>query len=334
MSKPFLHYQQNNTQADTIVNSDTSLTNTKHQANFHNQVLNFKDTTQEKSLLITKIKNNFDATSYIYTVSGKPVELTNCFINNLYFQNKAKIEHNTEVNTKSTFSNHENGVFKISETDYLLLILVLLSALLAFVKLNGKSYFQRKISSIQSFTFSNFLFKERNKLFQLNDLLSLFVFHVSFGILLVNLFEYFNFPIVNYNKAFVYFVFIVLNFIFIYLYKVFILISGKYFSISKNVSEYLFYTNSNLIILGVLNIFFLFGILFAPQNNVNLFIYSILFIYGLSYFARGLKIFSVFLTNRFPLFYMILYFCALEIVPLFILARIITDAYHDKIDIF
>ncbi|RLD71531.1 MAG: hypothetical protein DRJ10_19380 [Bacteroidetes bacterium] len=321
MSKSFLYHQQNNTQTDTIKKSDTIVSNTNFQNNFKNKLLISKDSS--KSALFKQIEDGFDATSYIYSVSGEEPSLTNKFLNKSYFNQLPgnKVNLNSSIQEEDIVENSDTQ-FKLHENDYLLMMLILLTTLIAYVKLNGKSYLQRTLSSIISFRHSQVLYNERNKLFAINELLLLFVFHLSFGIFLISVVKHFNLPFDKDNKLFVYFSYMALNFVLIYIYKVSILLISKFVSTGKAASEYIFYFNNILILLGILNMIFLFGILFAPHNSVNLLIFSLFFIYVIAYITRAFKIISIFLTNRFSLFYMILYFCALEIIPILLIVKL------------
>ncbi len=322
MSTSFLYQQQNTTQTDTIKQSDTTVSSTNIQKTFNQKNFTKKSLVKNKSILIEKIESGVDATSYIYSFSGKAIPLTDHFLNTAYFTDiKANNKkNNTSIKEKNLRQNNENK-FTLGENDYLLIFIILLTGIIAFVRMNGKSYLQRTMSSMLSFSYSHRLYTERNKLFKINDLLLLFVFHLSFAAIFVAVLNYFDLPLDLDNKLFVYISFIGINYALIVGYKLFIRIIGQFISSGKAVSEYIFYVNSILIFLGILNVVFLFGILFAPEKGVNLLIYSLLIIYVIAYITRGLKIISVFLTNRFSLFYMILYFCALEIIPILLIAK-------------
>lgn len=325
MSKKVSYVQQNNSQTDTIKQSDTTGKSENFEKTFSRDMFLDKSQENEKNSLVKKIEDGYDATSYIYSVSGEAIPLTDNFLNPAYFNelstaNKSR-KLSTATNNKSIKPYSDTG-FGIDEYDFLLFGLIVLLALISFVKVSGKSYLQRIMSSILSFSYSHMLYNERNKLFQLNDLVLLFVFHISAGLLLVSIAEYFSITIATDNKFLIYLGCIGIAFVFIHTYKLILRFIGGFLLHYKVVSEHLFYVNNILKFLGILNVIVLFGILFAPENSKALFIFTIIFLYIIAYIIRVFKIISDFLTNQFSLFYLILYFCALEIVPIMIIGKL------------
>ena len=330
MSNKVSYLPQRNTQTDTIKQSDTTGKKDNFKEAFSRDMLSNKALEKKKDTLVVKIEEGYDATSYIYSLSGEPVPLTDHFLNPAYFK---EFITPTKTNKKAIKKTEDPGL-GIGETDFLLLSLIGLLVLIGFVRISGKSYLQRIMSSILSFSFSNMLYNERNKLFQLNDLILMFVYYISTGIFLLTVFEFFNIPIAGDKKFIIYLSLISIIFILINAYKMVIIFIGVFLVKTKLVSEYLFYVNNILKFLGILTVILLFGILFAPENSKVIFIFIILIAYATTYITRAFKIFSDFLTNQFSLFYMILYFCALEIVPIVMMGKLVFEVYQNKIDLY
>ncbi|MEN8121437.1 MAG: DUF4271 domain-containing protein [Bacteroidota bacterium] len=337
MSNKVSYLQQKNTQTDTIKQSDTIGKKNNFKETFSREMISNKNPENQKSTLVKQIEEGYDVTSYIYSVSGDAIPLTDCFLNPAYFNEliiPAKSSSlSTITNDKSIIKKRDTGL-GIDEADFLLLALIVLIALIGFVRISGKSYLQRTMSSILNFSFSNMLFNEKNKLFQLNDLVLMFVFYISTGMFFVTFFEYINIPMAADKKLLIYFSLIGITFVSISAYKFAIILIGIFLTQYKVVSEHLFYVNNVLKILGILTVIALFGILFAPENTKVIFIFLILFCYIIAYITRGFKMISDFLTNQFSLFYMILYFCALEIVPIVMIGKLVFGVYQNKIELY
>ena len=319
-----------NIQTDTIKQSDTTRRKDNFKEAFSRDMLSNKISENKKDALIVKIEAGYDATSYIYSLSGDPVPLTDHFHNPAYFK---EVITPTKTN-KQTIIKAENPGFGIGETDFLLLSLIILLVLIGFVRISGKSYLQRIMSSMLNFSFSNMLYNEKNKLFQLNDLILMFVYYISSGIFILAVFEYLDIPIEADKRFLIYLSLISIIFILINAYKIVIISIGVFLEKSKLFSEYLFYVNNLLKFLGILTVVLLFGILFAPENSKFIFIFIIIIAYAITYITRAFKIISDFLTNQFSLFYMILYFCALEIVPIVMMGKLVFEVYQNKIELY
>jgi len=337
MSKIVSYLQQKTLQTDTIKQADSTGKKKNFQETLKQDILSEVSLENEKSTLVKKIEQGYDATTYIYSVSGDAVPLTGNFLNPSYFNeiniNKKNENLSSSISDDSIKTNGDSS-FGIEKNDILLLSLILLLALIGFVKISGKNYLVRIMSSILNFSYSHMLYSERNKLFQLNDLVLLFVFYISTGLLLVSIAEYFNLPVSNKGKVLIYLSFIGITFVLVFSYKLIIRLIGAFLSFYKVVSEHLFYFNNILKLLGIFNIIMLFGILFAPENIRFVFIFATFFIYIIAYLTRALKIISDFLANQFSLSYLILYFCALEIIPILIIGNLFLDSYQNQVKLF
>jgi hypothetical protein len=178
------------------------------------------------------------------------------------------------------------------------------------------------------------MYNERNRLFQFNDLILLSVFYISSGILIVALSDYYRLNITLINKFVTSIAWALVIFVFVQAYKLLISFIGVFIEKRGITFEYLFYLNNILKLLAILNVIILFGIFFAPENNRLIFVLSIYFIYLIVYLLRDYKIISIFLINRFSLFYLILYFCALEIVPILMFGKLFLGINQNRIILF
>ena len=85
MSNKVSYLQQKNTQTDTIKHSDTTGKEDNFKETFSRDMLSNKALETKKGTLVKKIEEGYDATSYIYSVSGEGVPLADYFLNPAYF---------------------------------------------------------------------------------------------------------------------------------------------------------------------------------------------------------------------------------------------------------
>lgn len=215
----------------------------------------------------------------------------------------------------SFISVNSDGLFQLSFRDGLFFILLFLLVLIAFVKISGKNYFRRISTSLVNYSYSNSFFKEKNLAHSLFNIILLIVFFISFSIFISVLVQYFKLSFSNDNRWFYLFIFFVATVSIVILHTLIYIILGFLTKNSIIASQYLFFFFNLLRVLAVLIVILLFGSVFSISIAKTVFIYFSFFVLIIALFIRMYRIILIFFDNRFPLYYMILYFCALEIVP-------------------
>ena len=227
-------------------------------------------------------------------------------------------------------TNDPGSPLKVQFTDAILIILIGLFALVAYVRISGKNYLRRIFTSITNFSYSNSFFKEKNLAYALNNSILQVVFFLSTGLLINVAVDYFQLNFLtngNWNQIALY-ILITMGLLLIYrfAYRFLGLIIGN-----RNItSEYLFFFSNLLKILGIINVILLFGSYFTSNSGKTFFIYLAIFITIFTYFVKVYRIFVIIFKNRFSLYYMILYFCALEIIPIMLLVKILWLINHGE----
>lgn len=269
-----------------------------------------------------------DSTSFIYTRAKEPVPFANYFLNFKYLDSNhlktkpsASGKLSTEIIEKST--DEKPGV-ALQYTDWVLFILIGLVSLIAFVRITGKNYLHRVFTSVVNYSYSNSFFKEKNLAYTLNNNLLMIVFYFSTTLFISVIVDYFSYPELlpsKWQQFFLYLAFIIISVVIYKLvYRLLSIIVGYY----SEFSEYLFFFANMLKILGIAYVILIFGSFFATGAGKAIFIYLAMFLTILVSFVKFYRILIIFFRNRFPLFYMILYFCALEIIPVILLVKIFT----------
>ncbi len=312
MNKTFLYKQNTTNQQDTV----KLLSKDSLQPSMNIELLksSLNKTNAKEDSIIKMIRQGYDATSYYFVQTEKTAPLKNYFLNPNYFSEHNQIS-STELKRDELKHNLSEQV-RFKQTDYLLLVLLFLASLIAFVRFSTHNYIKRISASVFSFAYSRTLYNERTKLLFVKDFILQIVFFISAGILAVHLALYFHLQDKTAIKPQVYIWYPLIIFSLVFMYRIFIRILGVLTYTSDIVSEYLYYFSNTLKFLGIFNVIVLFALLFGAQSAQIYIIYLSFFIYISLYIIRIYKIIFEFLTNRFSLFYFILYFCALEIVPI------------------
>jgi len=324
MTENLFAIQPPSNQQDTVIAQNDSLEN-----NTVSKLLNLnKKKTAEKDSIVKLIEQGYDATSFFYVTWEKDATPTNTFLNPAIFK-KAKT-FKEQVTPDNLTNNNQQMPFK--EADILLLVLLMLVSLVAYVRISTKDYIKKITASVFNFAYLRTLFNERTKLMWIKDAILLLIFYVSAGILTDSLVKTlgFSFPETDINIAISTTVII---FLLIFFYQLIVRILGYLSFTSRIVAEYLFYFNNLLKFLGIFNLIILFALIFGPEYSKIYLAYIIFFTYIIIYTLRVYKIFSDFLVNRFSLFYFILYFCALEIVPIMMLIKLFSTITGTKFDV-
>jgi hypothetical protein len=272
-----------------------------------------------------------DSTGSIYSQSYDNLPLSNQFleIKFINFSQKTNAGKTTTVKISNEKKSKLNELsFKYS--DFVLVLLLSLFALIAFVRLSGKNYFNRLLMSIQNYSYSVSFFREKNLAYVLYNNILIFVFFVSCGILSTMIAAHYGISIPNMDKFLQLLIFTIIIAFLVFLNRFMARVSGIIFGYYKITAEYLFYYANWLRIVGVLLLILCLILSFVNPNYQNIFIYLTFFVLVITYLVKSLRIFIIFFTNRLSLYYLILYFCALEIIPFILLLKLIVLIIQNK----
>jgi hypothetical protein len=212
--------------------------------------------------------------------------------------------------------------FTLQYTDFVLIVLIVLFSLLAYIRLSGRNYFNRLIMSVRNYTYSVSFYREKNLALVLYKNLLSFIFYASTGLLASVIVEYFNLPVFNQDKILQFLILTGIIFILVILNRLLVRLGGFVFAKNRIASEYLFYYGNLLRLVGIVFLILNIGLFFINQKSEFIFIYIALFVALIAYLVKVIRILIIFFNNRFSLYYLILYFCALEIIPVVLLIKL------------
>lgn len=228
------------------------------------------------------------------------------------------------VNPPPSF--YEKSYFRFA-TDWMILIFVVLFFILGWINAFYRKYFLQILQAVYDNKSATKLFEEKNSVssrvaFSLN-----FVFIASFSLLFYQMMHYFNLKI-NYLDGFLLYgaFFIALSVIYITKY-IFYNFIAVLLNVHKEIDEFLHNTFLYNKVFGILTLPLTVLIPFAGNSS------KILVIAGFVLFAITL-LFRIFrglvISNKinFSIFYLILYLCAIEILPILIIGKFFIKLIH------
>ncbi len=271
--------------------------------------------------------SNIDSTSYIYHSSNLDVPLADYFLSFKYLTSADKVQTTDRLSTSKIVKKPDNTSssqnFSFQYSDFVLLVIILLFSMLAYIRFYGKNYLNKVVTSIFNYSYSSSFFKEKNLAFVLNNNLLLIVFYISSAMIMGVIIDYFGISGLQTGKWFQFFVDLTIILVMVVSYKLIYRLCGLIFGQYRIVSDYLFYLGNLLKITGIFYLIMLLGAFFSNDSWKFIFIYLTILITVFVYFIKITRIISILFKNRFSLYYLILYFCALEIVPIMLLFKIL-----------
>ncbi len=208
--------------------------------------------------------------------------------------------------------------------DLMLGIMILSFLLLAIVKFFYSNYLNPVLASFYSFKSSRELFRNKNSNIQNTLILLNFLFPINGGIFLVLVFDYFGIEVLPAEFSFLS-RFLIKSFSLYLLYSfivLFLRVLGYVFDKKGLFYEYVHNISLFAKIYGVLLFPLIAGIIYASPVIIPVLIYTALFFAGLLYAAKLVRGFKLLQNNEFSVFYVILYLCMVEIIPVIVMFRL------------
>lgn len=266
-----------------------------HLAQQSDSILQANDTLLKASDSITQ-KNKIDKAVHITEIKSSKA-----------------IQKETTASGSSTFS---------SET-WLMGLLLAILFLFALIKLQFSSKLSMHFQSIFSFQYFSKLFKEQNTLnLRLGQLLSV-IFYLNTSLIFLYSTAYFH-PDFIINSEFKSFLFILLSLLVLFAsYSILNKLLAFVFETYELIKEHLYNLYFTHRIIGLILLPFVVLYPYVPQQLAFIFLIFAWLIILLSFISRWFRGLQISFKYRVPYFYLILYLCALEIIPLLFLLKMI-----------
>jgi len=288
-----------------------------------------EDKTAHQIIIIPEEIKKHDITSY-YFLHEPDEERDSSYLQGYIFRESKtirkfylgsnKIIEDTIMNSFS-YKTPINQTNRKAYPDWIIIIIVLSLAILAWVNFFYNKYLGHLFTSVFNYRKSTNL-QEENSLFTgRSGAILVFMYFINISLFVVELLYYQDINL-EFN-LFTLFIVLFFSFITIFVLKNITLSIFSYiFDIKNIISKYKFNQNLFIQIAGVSLLLFIISIPHIKSNATNSVIY-IAFLTLLSiYILKVIRLSIIIFRKEFSLFYLFLYLCTLEILPFFILIKI------------
>ncbi len=205
-------------------------------------------------------------------------------------------------------------------TDWITILLLLAIVLFATIRTTYSKYIANLFQSLVNYSTSFRLFREKNyPILHASFRLEVF-FYITCSIFLYQVIEHFQLTLAHKNLTF-YFTGLMVVLSYFFVKKIAYSILGLVFEGALETSEYLFNMDNFNRTLGLVLFPVVALINYYPSENPMFIVYIGTFIVAVFYaflLQRGI---SILLKKQFSIFYLFLYLCTLEFVPLFLIYK-------------
>ena len=256
-----------------------------------------------------------------------PVEKSSREADFFIYEDREAIKDTTKIilvePKNSLHRQNEIGAVEKSNHAWYLIIFLLVLAQLARVRLYYGKYFAPVFYSLVSYKAENNLYRNKNTPFIKFSFGLNTIFFLIAPIFFLQVSDFFDLNILNY-KPIINYLILVGVFIIWYFIKFIVMQLIGYISFSQKLfSEYFFSFSLSIKNIALFLIPVSIFEAYIDTGMNHLFIYLGLVIIGLVYLLGVFRLLYLFLIKRFSVLYGILYLCALEILPILILIRIL-----------
>jgi hypothetical protein len=206
--------------------------------------------------------------------------------------------------------------------DWLTLIIMLVLILVVSVRTSWYKYLGRLFHSVINASTSNRLFQEKNSSVLFGALQLDILFYLVFSVFIFQLIHFFSldFPYRNFILYAMSLLFVVSYY---FLKKMLYKFAGLLIEKPGETEEFLFNMNNFNRITGLVLLPLITLIAFSPFRNIGWLVSAGIFLVVTLYFLLISRGFITLLKKQFSIFYLFLYFCTLEFLPLVLLYKIL-----------
>ncbi len=239
-----------------------------------------------------------------------------------YIQPKNEVRLTTTTKTADVGLTLPNRALRAENTDWLTILLILILVLFATVRNSYAKYLDNLFQSLVNYSTSFRMFEERNYSFLSGAFRLEVYFYLTFSIFLFQIIKYFNVGL-PYKNFGLYLFCLGLVLLYFILKKLAYKMVGFITEGIGETSEYLFNMDNVNRITGMALFPFVLLIAFFPFSNIFVPVFLGIISVAAMYFLLLQRGFIILLKKQFSIFYLFLYFCTLEFLPLVLLYKIV-----------
>ena len=235
--------------------------------------------------------------------------------------NVASLSEEIIVDTKISSDNQESGLMS---SDWMIGFMLFSLIILAWIKIFHNKYLATVFQSSYNFQTASRLFESRSSLSQRVSFFTNFLACINLGFLTYLIFEYYNIDFLNLFGIYKLLIYIGII-ISIYIGKYIIhSIVGYIFDASIVAAEYLHHVFVYIKVLGIVLVPIVIAIPYIPEYLTKYAIVLGIIMFGIFFLFRIIRGIQVCSKINFSIFYLILYLCTLEILPIAVIYKTLT----------
>ena len=215
-----------------------------------------------------------------------------------------------------------NHRIKTESTDWLTVLLIAILVLFATVRVNYSNYMSNLFRSIFNYSTSARMFQEKNYSVAHGAFRLEIYFYLTFSVFLFQIFKYFDLDLPYKNVGLFLFS---LGLVLIYFLgkRLIYRFIGIVFESYDETSEYLFNMDNVNRTMGLVLFPIVLLITYYPGNNAAIPVLLGIFTVVILYFLLLYRGIMILMKKQFSIYYLFLYFCTLEFLPLVLLYKIV-----------
>jgi hypothetical protein len=213
----------------------------------------------------------------------------------------------------------------LSTHDWFLGIFLLLTLLFIWIRIFYSKFFSTLASALISFQISAKLFREKNVLVQRVSIVLDFIYLLVMSVFIYELVEHFEITGPGMSRFNLFLLFFNIIILYTLARNFFLRLTGHLFMVQSLFSEYIH--NTFVINKGMGIVLFPIVIMahYLPQNLVPVVLVTGMVIYMTAFIFKGIRAYQIIIRKDVLIFYLILYLCTLEILPLLLGYKVVTS---------
>ncbi|MFW5658193.1 MAG: DUF4271 domain-containing protein [Bacteroidota bacterium] len=266
-----------------------------------------------------KLQQDFPPQNFLSVIPSHPAR----DVIPVFVQNHTGISTHTVASSLKEIPRKQNNQSFFKGSDWIIGVFILISILLAWVRVYFGKYLHKVTNSTHNYQASYSLYRDKNVLLQRVNISLNWVFFLSTGVFLYQLVQL-NQITIPWLQSIQVFLFFLTGIGVFYLFRnMMVNITAYLFQQKELLGEYLYNVNLFYKNIGLFLIPVIVGIAYVNARYSMLLLYSGLAIVSVLFILRYLRGFQIILKNRVSVFYLILYFCTLEFLPVLVLYKFI-----------
>jgi hypothetical protein len=241
------------------------------------------------------------------------------------------VSDSSEVNTSSVSlipkpesappHGFQGNMREMDANGWYIFLLILSLSIFAWGKALYQKYLLQIMNSLYNYQISIQLFRDKNALFRNLSIILQVLFPINLGLLIYFLNDFYKINQATENPALSIILYSVIVFLFFRFKVILYKFLGLVFKVQDDFSEIQHHMNTFIQSLGVVLLPFVISLPFLGGELRNIFLIGLYFLTGvfiILFFFRGFQIVS---RKQVPIFFLILYLCAVEILPVALIVK-------------